>query len=501
MRKLTTLLTLGVILLMVSAAPAGSDQDVQAQLQALQQRVAELEAQQNQQALQQRNAELIREMVAELAAQPINQSADTGITAGYDKRFFIKTTDDQFRLEFDTLLKFGYSYLNTDDNNRKLNVDGSRAGNLDGADPSGHGFELETARLYLQGHVLKDIKYAIALEGDDESGTEFLYSYELSYSFMPEFGVKVGKFKAPFGKQETTSESRFMLVNRSLANEVFNLDRCVGVEVFGELDMGEVKPVYQAMVFNNARQNENAPYVSHDNAVDLAGRLMVPLMGASVEDFENESDLEFHDNPVAMVGCSLAYLNDRMEDTFGGGGTSNYTFLGKSYTDGILDTDGRTDIYQFGGECEMVAADVSMKYQGLSVTLEGFYQHIDVDSGEFDFANTFGTGRNSYDPITGRALIDGYEVDNWGWYAQAGYFIVPKKFELVSRISDVCVDTANDSYEYCGGWNWYLSGQDLKLSMDVTYIDDLPLVSTSPNFYGVQNNSLFLIRTQLQFQF
>ena len=66
---------------------------------------------------------------------------------------------------------------------------------------------------------------------------------------------------------------------------------------------------------------------------------------------------------------------------------------------------------------------------------------------------------------------------------------------------DVHVDHANDSYEYSGGWNWYLSGQDLKLSMDVTYIDDLPLISGTPGFDGVQNNSLLLVRTQLQFHF
>ena len=135
MRKLTTLLTLGVVLLMASTAPAASDQDMQAQLQALQQRVAELESQQNQQTLQERNAELIRDMVAELANQPVNQSVDTGITAGYDKRFFIKTTDDQFRLDFDTLLQIRHSYLLTDDHDGRLDSEGVPA--ADGDDPSG----------------------------------------------------------------------------------------------------------------------------------------------------------------------------------------------------------------------------------------------------------------------------------------------------------------------------------------------------------------------------
>ena len=85
--------------------------------------------------------------------------------------------------------------------------------------------------------------------------------------------------------------------------------------------------------------------------------------------------------------------------------------------------------------------------------------------------------------------------------AQAGYFVVPKKLELVSRVGGVHIDNTNDSYEFAGGWNYYIYGQDLKLSMDLTYIDDLPITSSSANFDGVQNNSLMMLRTQLQFQF
>ena len=61
-----------------------------------------------------------------------------------------------------------------------------------------------------------------------------------------------------------------------------------------------------------------------------------------------------------------------------------------------------------------------MKCQGFSVTLEGFYQHVDGDSGELAFGDDFGTGRNKFDPITALAAIDDYELDNYGWYAQAG---------------------------------------------------------------------------------
>ena len=148
----------------------------------------------------------------------------------------------------------------------------------------------------------------------------------------------------------------------------------------------------------------------------------------------------------------------------------------------------------------MFGADASYKCRGLSVTLEGYYQHVNLDNGEWSYSNQFDTNRNALD-VFGNEVIDGDEYDNFGWYAQTGYFLVPKVFELVSRVGSVCLDNCNDSYEYAGGWNWYLYGQDLKLSMDLTYIDDLPIVNSNTNYYGVQNNSLFLIRTQLQFMF
>jgi hypothetical protein len=482
-----------IVLIGCSTAWAAGDAELQAQIQALQNRVAELEAQQSDQSVEQRNAELVKQLMNEMANDPHGMAQDTGVTAGYDKRFFIKSSDDQFKLEFDTLLQFRHTYMYTDDGNRNLNTDGTRAAGGDGADSSASGFEVETSRLMLMGHVLKDLKYNITLEMDDDSGDNtkqgdaYLYTYELSYSFMPELGVKAGRFKGPFGKQEPGSTAKLQMVGRSLADKVFNIDRVSGVEGFGMFDMGDVKPEYRVAVFNGFRNNNDAMYSDTDNSPGAAGRLMFPLMGSSSADFDAESDIEFHENPVAMIGTSYAYANDQCEDHFLVGNNDSYKFLGKSAVDGD------TDVFELGGETSMIGADASFKYSGLAINLEGFYQHVDVDSGEVFDAADFGNGVRT-------GLISD-ELDNYGWHAQSGYFIVPKAFELTSRVSGVHPDGSNDSYEYAGGWNWYLSGNDLKLSMDLSYIDDLPIVASSENFHGIQNNSLLLLRTQLQFQF
>jgi len=494
MKKLTTMIA-AVLLLSGSVARAAGEAELQAQVKALQARVTQLEAQQSEQQINERTAELVRKMVSNMAETQRHTAANTGLTAGYDKRFFIKSPDDQFLLEFDTRFQFRHSYLLSDEHNKKLNKAGLRPVDpADRVDSSANGFELERAKVFLQGHVLKDLKYRIQFESDDDDGDDtFLQEYELAYSFMPELGVRVGRYKAAFGRQENTSSGRQMLIDRSLANEVYNISRGTGVELFGVLPCADTSLHYRVGVYNGFDDEGNGGISGNDNNPAVAARLVLPLLGATTADFKNESDLMFHENPVMQLGTSFAYANATNEDHFSGGLDDSYEVLAKS-------TDGRTDIVEAGGEVTMFGADVAVKCQGFSAMLEGFYQHADLDSGEVMFENDFGTSRNDFD-LAGDALLHGYESDNYGWLAQAGYFLVPKTFELVSRVSGVCVDGSNDSYEYAGGWNWYLAGQDLKLSMDVTYIDELPLVSSSPNFDGVQNNSLFLIRTQLQFRF
>jgi len=475
--KQWTIFLMAVILVGSSVAVSASEGNLQDQVQALQKRVAELEAQQNGELIAQRNAELIRQMISEVAGESGQFAQDTGITAGYDKRFFIKSSDDQFKLGIDTLLQFRHSYLLANDGDELPG----------GADPSANGIELERARIKLVGHVLKDLKYMIQMEMDDESDLDngnnaYLLDYVLSYSFMPELGIRVGRFKGAFSKQYNADEGRFMLIDRSLATTVFHIGRSTGVELFGACPVADTNLHYRVGIANGFRDARNISVVTNDAPPVIAGRLVLPLMGATPADFSNESDLMFHENPVLQVGCSMAYCNNRDEDHVAGGdGNLDYAVLVKSMSDG------RSNRVFAGGEVSMVGADVSMKCQGLSLTLEGFYQHADLDSSE---------------ATVGLADINGYEIDNFGWYAQAGYFIVPKSLELVSRVSGICVDKTNDMYEYAGGVNWYLAGQDLKLSVDATYVDDMPVtMDTGTNFVGAQNESLFMVRTQLQFQF
>ena len=70
---------------------------------------------------------------------------------------------------------------------------------------------------------------------------------------------------------------------------------------------------------------------------------------------------------------------------------------------------------------------------------------------------------------------------DWGWYTQAGWFLLPERFEVVGRIAEVVFDPDVDQpvssfpqgdvesvTDYTLGANYYLDGNRIKFQADVT---------------------------------
>jgi len=434
-----------------SAFAANSD-SLQQKVDTLEKELAELKVQ-----MQDRNADLLDALVAREA---LSQSADTGVTAGYDNHFFIKTTDDNFRLDFGARMQFRHTYGMLDSAGQDNGVSSSR-------------FEIERNRFYVTGKAMKNISFMLQLDIDDDGDhSADLYNAWVAYAFSPEFGLRFGCNDLQYGKQRPTSSGKFMGIDRMMVAQVYDMGRSTGVEAFGSLPVGDVKMAYSAGLFNGLKDEENTGLEDSDNNPVFVSRVMIPLMG-TVKDFSNESDLAYHKTPAMMIGASYAFANNKDQDGLAGSDTLGIL---------VLKQDGTYGTASGEGEVNMFGADLSYKCNGFSATLEGFYQ------------------RATFDNLV--AGVDGVAFDNLGWIAQAGQFIDPEKFELFARIGGVSVDCDEDMYEYSGGWNYYINGQDLKLSMDITYIDELVNTSSTANYnQGVNGESLFLVRTQLQFQF
>jgi phosphate-selective porin OprO/OprP len=94
----------------------------------------------------------------------------------------------------------------------------------------------------------------------------------------------------------------------------------------------------------------------------------------------------------------------------------------------------------------LAGADVGFKYKGFSF------------AGEYYFRNN--------DPVGTAATTRDH-----GYYAQAGYFIIPRHFEVAARSSQVFLGGANNNRsEFMGGLNYFIFGHDLKLQADYAFL-------------------------------
>ena len=454
------IIMLAAVLFTAAVASAASTGNLEAKVDSLEKELSALKSQ-----MEDRNAELMSEIIEQ---KNMSQSADSGLTAGYDKSFYIKSADDEFRLDIKSRFQLRHTFATVShgelDKGDNTTTDSSR-------------LELERMRLVFSGYAMKNLQYFFQLDMDDDSSHNvYLYSGWLAYKFAKEFGVRAGSNDNFFGKQRPSSSGKFMAVDRGLVAYTFDMGRMTGIEGYGDLGILN----YRIGFFEGINDGNEGTAGNSDNTPVFVARVALPLMGSSVKDFSNESDLAYHDSPVLMLGGSFAYAKEMDEESYNGGIDNNFAILAP------VNGGGYSRLGGFQGDVSMFGADVSYKYKGFSTTVEGFLQNAEP-TGDFIASNG----------------IAGESINNMGWYGQVGQFIMPEKFEIFGRIGGLDIDNSGDLYEYTGGFNYYINGQNLKLTMDMTYVEELPAnsVSSGGNYQGVAGESLMMLRSQVQFQF
>ena len=58
-----------------------------------------------------------------------------------------------------------------------------------------------------------------------------LLSYYLEFDYLRDLTVRVGQYKIPFSRQRVISSGNQQMVDRSIANGEFNLDRDIGIDI------------------------------------------------------------------------------------------------------------------------------------------------------------------------------------------------------------------------------------------------------------------------------
>lgn len=189
---------------MAGDSPEAQRAELQAELHALQSRVKQLRQEQETDWLTERRAGEVRALIQDVLADADTRSAllTDGMTAGWDKGFFIGSADGSFRLRIAGQIQVRH-VVNVQSDNR-IN------------DSTRYGFEVSRARLGFIGHIIDPTWRFFVWGGWLPNGKSILIDAWVRKDLNDEWSVQVGQFKRPLWKEWLMSETRQQFIERSL---------------------------------------------------------------------------------------------------------------------------------------------------------------------------------------------------------------------------------------------------------------------------------------------
>ena len=298
-------------------------------------------------------------------------------------------------------------------------------------------FDVFLGRLYFSGNVV-DPSYGffVTLQGSttgNGSGLTLLDA-EVSKTFSPAFKIEAGRYWSAYTYEYYDDIGKYLVPDLSAAEWAFSLGRQNGVRVSGKLD----RVSYNWSVSNTIPGSD----VGQNN--NLHGDLATAL-NFYVDILEPYGYQET--NPGGSVSAPQLSL-----------------WVSGMYNPVEYDSVFQNDLA--GDKTSGATASLNFRYGLFSFQGSGYYKHNDAASGS--------------------------NFDSHGWQEQAGYYLVPSKFELVQRVDQVnwgrgqiaatggkantwYAGPGNFSYEqlteYTLGFNYYLAGHRAKLQFAYSYLD------------------------------
>ncbi len=326
-----------------------------------------------------------------------------------------------------------------------------------GADDSSN-FTIRRMKVWLQGNVFsKNLKYK--WQHNFGGGNQVLEDAYVSYTFLEPLALTLGQYKPPQGRQELTSSGSQLFVDRSLANETFNLGYDIGTMASGQFADHLVE--YSVGVFNGNGVNKS----NRGNDHMVSGRIDFNPLGQ----FKMDEAAWAEEKLLLNIGASYAWEKMTAADAGGNIDTAN------DVLDVALNLDGlnaATFAAAFGDELEwdVWTANLHAKWLGAAFAAEYYSLNAEPDFGS--------------------------DWDADGYYVQAGYQVIPKTLELAVRYSEIeSTDTGAavqfDKSETQFGINYYLAKHNAKLQADYTTVGDDLNDNRDDNIFRLQAQVIF----------
>ncbi|GIQ61021.1 hypothetical protein Flavo103_41570 [Flavobacterium collinsii] len=369
-----------------------------------------------------------------VSAQQINDTAKVLTFLHFGEGIQFKTGNNKFLLHLSA--RFQFRFASPNDQNPVTYDDYNLDRQLI--------FKTNRARLKAEGHAFQSwIKYS----SDYDLRRSLFLDYKIMIEKWEWLNFKAGQWKIEFNRERFISSGEQQMVDRSIINRHFTVDRQQGIEIYGHLMGNGIADFnYWAAILTGTGIGGKP---NQDNRLMYFGRAQWNFLGR-VLDYEG-SDLAFHEMPAGSVAYSFV-TNCSPYTRFsqvGGGSLIGY-FNGAP---------GQYRVNQWNYEA-------AFKYRRFSFQSE-WHTKIIIDH-----------------------LNGNKEVTLKGYYGQAGYFFNdiinwwPRKLEVAGRFALYRPDNSirnNLQNETAVTFNWFFNGHKNKLTSEVTYFTfqdkNLPLAA------------------------
>ncbi|MBT8325702.1 MAG: OprO/OprP family phosphate-selective porin, partial [Winogradskyella sp.] len=327
--------------------------------------------------------------------------------------------------------------------NSSWDYDGNQYGSAD------HNFIVRRARLKFDGYAYSPkLKYKIelGLSNRDIAGANqfnrntprYILDAVIMWSFAKNWELWAGQTKLPGNVERVVSSGNLQLIDRSLLNSRFNIDRDLGIQIRhsanlgGDFLMREKFSISQGEGRNVTEGNEGG--LQYTARVEL-----LPFGSFKSKGDYSQSDLKREESPKLMVGFTYNFNENAVRER---GFAGDYMI--------------RTDGSIYGTDQTTIFADAMFKYSGFSFM--GEYAKRTAD-------DEVATEADGVTP-TGDIVLTGNALN-----LQAGY-LFKNNYEIAARFTtvefeDITVQLPRNQYTL--GVNKFIVGHKLKVQSDISY--------------------------------
>jgi hypothetical protein len=312
-----------------------------------------------------------------------------------------------------------------------------------------HNFIVRRARLKFDGFAYSPkLKYKIelGLSNRDISGANdfnrntprYILDAVIMWKFAKNWELWAGQTKLPGNVERVVSSGNLQLIDRSLLNSRFNIDRDLGVQIRHKSNLGgnfitrEKFSISQGEGRNVTEGNEGG--------LQYTARLELLPFGAfkSKGDY-SQSDLKREEKPKLMLGFTYNFNEEAVRER---GFAGDYMI--------------RTDETIYGTDQTTIFVDAMYKYNGFSFM--GEYAKRTAD-------NEIATEIDGVTP-TGDVVLTGNALN-----LQAGY-LFKNNYEIAGRYTTLefeSITGKDPTKQYTLGFNKFVLGHKLKIQSDLSY--------------------------------